>query len=169
MLEVLRAIGKAEGYVVYPDPEHNDGYFQGEYMSLDQCWTAEGSGQYWMQLAAESEWQGRDEPVEDFYKLAELKCPWKVLIFSADEDGQKETLDQFSSWLKNLKFKLEHEEYLILAFQRANPLRSNGTYTLSGWCLDATGNSCKLGVRMFGYSDRKAEKRNAPAVDPTLR
>lgn len=168
VLKVLRALGKAEGYAVYPDPEHQDDYFRHEYMSLDQCWTVEADGRHWMQLAVESEWQGRDEPLEDFYKLAELKCPWKVMLFSSDEDSQKKALDRFSSWIEKLKFQLEHEQYLILVFQRTNPRRSYGTYTLSGWLMDAAGNRRELGVRTFGY-DQRSEEHNAPAANPTLR
>ena len=157
VLGYLRAIGRAEGYEVYPDPEHPDDYYRHEYMSLDQCWTTEKDGKYWMQLAVESEWQGSEEPLEDFYTLAELKCPWKIMIFSANEDARNMALDQFSSWLRKLKFQLGHEWYLIMVFQRTDPRYTNGAYMLSGWLLDATGKRSELGTRSFAYGQQAAQ------------
>ncbi len=108
ILEVLDDLGKRYGYEQrYP-------------WLVDFVWWSKKSGH--LALAVESELEKSGPAIlDDFYKLPVLKCPLKMLVFSADAEEIKEILEQY---LGELTQHVKDEEYLLVGFT------SSGTHCL---------------------------------------
>lgn len=139
VLKCFRDMGKERKYEVFPDPENEDDYYRHQYLSLDQCWTKEESADpYWMQLALESEWLDHKEVKEDFWKLTELKCPWKVMVY-AEERTETRFIETLNTIVGKHRFKAETEQYLVIVFRKDASLRERGGYSISGSVIQGTG------------------------------
>jgi len=104
--EVLRKLGKKEGYDVYPDPEERNR----EWL-LDVIWLDRKTGA--IRLAAESELGKKGEVLNDFQKLLCIKASLKIMIYYV---YKKPFLREFESYMTKFDQHVMGEHYLLIEF-----------------------------------------------------
>lgn len=104
--EVLRKLGKRNGYLVYPDPEKKDGAWL-----LDLIWLDRKTGA--IRLAVESELGKEGEVLYDFQKLLCIKAPLKIMIYYVDK---KPFVKEFEDYIKDFDQHVRGERYLLIEF-----------------------------------------------------
>jgi hypothetical protein len=104
--EVLRNLGKRNGYLVYPDPERK----VGEWL-LDVIWFDEETGA--VRLALESELGKEAEVLDDFQKLLCIKAPLKIMIYYVYKGS---FVEKFAEYITRFDQNVEGEYYLLIEF-----------------------------------------------------
>lgn len=124
VIDTLVAMGKNQGYEVYPDKEAG----MGEVL-LDCVWYDVEKEPYVykkMILGAESEWGteenkalNTEEVIFDFYKLLDFRCESKVMIFSTynyDEAYCTQLTNELLEILRSYETHMTGETYYLIDF-----------------------------------------------------
>ena len=114
---------------------------QGEYL-VDLCWWQEKdeTGHYCLQLILESEWNcAKDELLQDFYKLIDIKAALKIWICSWGENQVKERLQLACKYVSRAKYKIPGEEYLIINLPVNKISNYKDRMVIEGWLIDYKG------------------------------
>lgn len=139
--------GKKLGYEAEKTKSNNQG--EGEYL-VDLCWwkEKEKTSTYWLELILESEWNSsKDEILQDFYKLIDIKAALKVWVCSWGEKQMKERLSQTCDYILTARFKIPEEQYLILNLPESKIANFNDSITIIGWLIDNQGQKKSLGYK----------------------
>jgi len=113
-----RDLWTAQIKVVVENLGHERGFDHTYEWLVDWIWWS-GDKEH-LGLALESELDKNPKAVEDdFYKLTVLKCPLKVLVYSANEP--EEMKRRAEEYLKRRSQHVEGEEYLLIAFTPSKP------------------------------------------------
>jgi len=96
----------------------NDRGFECYLWLVDRIWWSNENEH--MGLAVESELDTNAKNIEeDFQKLTVMKCPLKVLIYSAVDPGEMKT--RAEKYLRKRDQHVKDEKYLLIAFTAAQP------------------------------------------------
>ena len=116
----------------------------GEYI-FDLCWWKEDQGQYWLELALESEWLADSDEIDhDFYKLVDAKARLKVWVCSYGERQMPDKKSRLLEAVTKARYKFPEEEYLIVNIPYSEKAEYKDCLVVEGVWMNYLGNPNEL-------------------------